>query len=206
MPGKSSGGGCTMPGRTLVSSNREAVIAESWQRTLSGYPDLYRPPGLSCILAECKYRKLRAFRSGAANRRRRGRPDARRSHMSIFQEWLCFGLERQKEELEEYFSGLEGDRREIVANWLTLEPYEQLGSRRIARRRKEALLRRSGGRSRTGQDRIRRRFSGSRLIATPITWPITSISPGNAKFRMGASEAGSEIRLMVPSLTLHQRQ
>ncbi len=32
-------------------------------------------------------------------------------------------LQRQKEELEEYFSGLEGDRREIVANWLSLEPY-----------------------------------------------------------------------------------
>ena len=47
----------------------------------------------------------------------------RRSHLSIFQEWLCFGLEQQKQELEEYFSGLEGDRREIVANWLTLEPY-----------------------------------------------------------------------------------
>jgi hypothetical protein len=43
--------------------------------------------------------------------------------MSAFQEWLCFGLERQKEELEEHFSALEGDRREIVANWLTLEPF-----------------------------------------------------------------------------------
>jgi hypothetical protein len=47
----------------------------------------------------------------------------RRSHLGVFQEWLCFGLEQQKEELEEYFSGLEGDRRQIVSNWLTLEPY-----------------------------------------------------------------------------------
>ena len=42
--------------------------------------------------------------------------------MSVFQEWLCFGLERQKEEVEEYFSELEGDKREIYRSWLTLEP------------------------------------------------------------------------------------
>jgi hypothetical protein len=47
----------------------------------------------------------------------------RRSHMTAFQDWLCYGLERQKEELEEYFSGMEGDRRETVANWSTLEPW-----------------------------------------------------------------------------------
>jgi hypothetical protein len=47
----------------------------------------------------------------------------RRSHLEVFQEWLCFGLERQKQELEQYFSELEGDKREILANWLSLEPY-----------------------------------------------------------------------------------
>jgi len=41
----------------------------------------------------------------------------------VFQEWLCFGLERQMQELEQYFSELEGDKREILANWLSLEPY-----------------------------------------------------------------------------------
>jgi len=47
----------------------------------------------------------------------------RRSHLTTFQEWLCFGLERQKEELEAYFASLEGGRSEILANWLTLGPY-----------------------------------------------------------------------------------
>jgi hypothetical protein len=32
-------------------------------------------------------------------------------------------LERQKEELESYFASLEGDRREILSNWLVLGPY-----------------------------------------------------------------------------------
>ena len=47
----------------------------------------------------------------------------RQNHIQLFQEWLCFGLERQKQELEEYISDIEGDRREVVASWLSLEPY-----------------------------------------------------------------------------------
>jgi len=47
----------------------------------------------------------------------------RRSHQEIFQQWLCFSLERQKEELEAYFSELSGDRREILSNWVHLGPY-----------------------------------------------------------------------------------
>ena len=44
------------------------------------------------------------------------------SHAAVFQEWLCFELERQKQEIEEYFSGLEGHIREVLAAWLKLEP------------------------------------------------------------------------------------
>ena len=43
--------------------------------------------------------------------------------MSVFQEWLCFGLEQQKEEIEAYFSGLQENQREIIANWSALEPW-----------------------------------------------------------------------------------
>ncbi len=41
----------------------------------------------------------------------------------MFQQWLCFSLERQKAELETYFAELDGDRREILSNWLHLGPY-----------------------------------------------------------------------------------
>ena len=47
----------------------------------------------------------------------------RRSHLEVFQEWLCFGLERQRDELEEHLSSLKGNTREIIATWLSLEPY-----------------------------------------------------------------------------------
>jgi hypothetical protein len=47
----------------------------------------------------------------------------RRSHTSVFQEWLCFGLERQKQELDEYLSELEGSKSEIISGWVAVEPW-----------------------------------------------------------------------------------
>ena len=47
----------------------------------------------------------------------------RRSHIDLFQQWLCFGLERQRRELDDYLADLEGDKREIVYTWLSLGPY-----------------------------------------------------------------------------------
>ena len=109
--------------RRLVASNREAVIAESWQRTLSAIPTLIGRVAYLSSLRNVHTGIYEHF--GLAQRVGEGEVDRilRRSHMSVFQEWLCFGLERQKQELEEYFSGLEGDRREIVSNWVTLEPW-----------------------------------------------------------------------------------
>jgi hypothetical protein len=106
-----------------VSANRETAIAESWQRTLAAIPTFI---GRLAYLASLRNVNTGSYEHfGLAQRIGEGEVDRtlRRSHVTIFQEWLCFGLQRQKEELEEYFSGLEGDRREIVANWLSLEPY-----------------------------------------------------------------------------------
>ena len=106
-----------------MNSNRGDVIAETWQRMLAGIPTF---PGRIAYLAS-----LRNIHSGVYEHmglaQRIGEDDTdmllRRSHLEIFQEWLCFGLERQKDELEEYFSGLPGDKREIIATWLSIEPY-----------------------------------------------------------------------------------
>ena len=100
-----------MPGRILVSMNREGAIAESWQRTLATIPTLI---GRLAYLSSLRNVNSGSYEHvGLAQRIGEGEVDRllRRSHMNIFQEWLCFGLERQKEELEEYFSSLDGDRR-----------------------------------------------------------------------------------------------
>jgi hypothetical protein len=106
-----------------MTSEKRAMLAESWRRTLEG---------LGTVFARLAYlASLRNVNSGAYEHfglaQRVGADEVDRlirlSHLEVFQQWLCFGLERQKEEVESYFSGLEGDRREILSNWLHLGPY-----------------------------------------------------------------------------------
>jgi hypothetical protein len=106
-----------------MTPHREAVAAETWERTLSKIPTVLGRLAYLGSLRDANTGSYQHF--GLAQRIGEGEVDRliRRSHLGVFQEWLCFGLEQQKEELEEYFSGLEGDRRQIVSNWLTLEPY-----------------------------------------------------------------------------------
>jgi hypothetical protein len=109
--------------RSRVNANRETAAAESWQRTLSAIPTVI---GRVVYLSSLRNTHTGSYEHvGLAQRIGEDGVDriVRRSHVSVFQEWLCFGLERQKEELEEYFSELEGDKREIISNWLALEPW-----------------------------------------------------------------------------------
>jgi hypothetical protein len=109
--------------RSRVNLPRETAIAESWQRTLSAIPTLI---GRVAYLASLRNVNTGSYEHfGLAQKLGEDEVDRilRRSHMTAFQDWLCYGLERQKEELEEYFSGMEGDRREIVSSWSTLEPW-----------------------------------------------------------------------------------
>jgi hypothetical protein len=106
-----------------VNANRETAAAESWQRTLAAIPTLI---GRVAYLSSLRNVHTGSYEHvGLAQRIGEDGVDRllRRSHIGVFQEWLCFGLEKQKEEVEEYFSGLEGEKREIVSNWLSLEPW-----------------------------------------------------------------------------------
>jgi hypothetical protein len=47
----------------------------------------------------------------------------RQSHAQVFEEWLGFPLERQKQDLESYLAGLEGAVAAVLANWARLAPY-----------------------------------------------------------------------------------
>jgi len=106
-----------------MPSDRQAVLEESWRRTVAGISTLL---GRLAYLASLRNQNTGTYEHfGLAERIGAAEVDSlvRRSHLEIFQQWLCFSLERQKEELEAYFSTLEGDRREILSNWLVLGPY-----------------------------------------------------------------------------------
>src|SRR4051794_1796694 len=101
----------------------ELLLADSWRKTIRGIPTL---------LGRLEYlSSLRNAHSGQYEHfglaQRVGASDAdmllRRSHTEVFQEWLRLTQAEQKAVAEEYLEGLEGDRREIVSNWLALRPY-----------------------------------------------------------------------------------
>lgn len=50
----------------------------------------------------------------------------RASHETTFAEWLVFGLEHQKADLDFYLSQLTTQKRRTVETWLRLRPYRNL--------------------------------------------------------------------------------
>ena len=106
-----------------MPTDRQAIIEESWRRTVGAIPTMV---GRLAYVASLRNANTGIYEHfGLAER---VGPDEvhrliRQCHLEIFQQWLCFNLERQKDELETYFSELEGDRRKILSNWLGIGPY-----------------------------------------------------------------------------------
>ncbi|MEP6716880.1 MAG: hypothetical protein ABJC09_15015 [Terriglobia bacterium] len=106
-----------------MSPEKEAALEDSWRRTLARIPTVLGRLAYMASLRNTNTGQYEHF--GLAQRIGSADVDRliRRNHHELFQQWLCFGLQRQKEELEEYLEGLEGDRREIISHWLSIEPY-----------------------------------------------------------------------------------
>jgi hypothetical protein len=50
----------------------------------------------------------------------------RKSHSEAFVEWINYGLEQQKADLDLYLSALSTDRKTVVETWLRLAPYRNM--------------------------------------------------------------------------------
>lgn len=106
-----------------ISPEFEAAVSENWRRTLDQIPTVI---GRLAFLASLRSAATGAYEHfGLAQRLG---PEAasdllRRIHLEVFETWLCFGLERQKEEIEEYLGTLGSDRREILWSWLHVKPW-----------------------------------------------------------------------------------
>lgn len=106
-----------------MAPERDSPVYETWQRTLGQISTVLGRLAYLASLRDANTGSYRHF--GIAQRYGETETDRilRRSHMDVFQQWLCFGLEQQKSEVEEYFAELGGEQREILANWLQLHPY-----------------------------------------------------------------------------------
>jgi hypothetical protein len=50
----------------------------------------------------------------------------RQSHLNCFAEWLAFGLEEQKADLDLYLAGINSDKKTILETWIRTRPYRNL--------------------------------------------------------------------------------
>jgi hypothetical protein len=50
----------------------------------------------------------------------------RQSHLQCFSEWLAFGLEEQKADLDLYLAGIDSDKKTILETWIRTRPYRNL--------------------------------------------------------------------------------
>jgi hypothetical protein len=107
----------------LPQQPAESLLTESWNRTLNGIPTVF---GRLAWLASLRNQNTGAYEHfGMAQRSTPAEVDriVRNSHLQIFQQWLRSPLNRQKQDLTDYFDDLGLERGEVLANWLSLSPY-----------------------------------------------------------------------------------
>ena len=101
----------------------ETPAAELWRRTLSQIPTVF---GRLVYLASLRDANSGIYEHhGFAQRftQREADKALRRSHANTFESWLHFSLEQQKDDLEIYLSGLDQDRKMVLANWRAFPPF-----------------------------------------------------------------------------------
>ena len=115
-----------MKGGNISAALDRSAASDLWRNTLSQIPSVfgrlvylaslrnpnsgrYEHHGLALIFGEDEANKA-----------------LKKSHSQLFAEWLAFGVEQQKADLDLYISGLLEDKRTVVETWLKLAPYHNL--------------------------------------------------------------------------------
>jgi hypothetical protein len=100
-----------------------SAAADLWRNTLSQIPTTF---GRLIYLASLRDQNTGTYQHhGLAQLFGSEETDQtlRQSHQQTFSDWLCFNLEQQKDDLEDYLDQLNEDKKTILATWIRLCPY-----------------------------------------------------------------------------------
>jgi hypothetical protein len=108
------------------SSLERGAAADLWRNTLAQIPSVFgRLVYLSSLRDQNTGRYEHHGMSQIFGEEEADRA-LRESHAQTFADWLCFGLEQQKADLDLYLSAFEGNKRTILETWIRLAPYRNL--------------------------------------------------------------------------------
>ena len=108
------------------ANESRAAVSDLWQNTLSGIDSVFgRLVYLSCLCNQSsgRYEQFRLTQVyGLAETDRA----MRAAHRKIFSEWLCFTLQAQLMDLEDYLGSRAIDRRRVLRAWECQAAYRAL--------------------------------------------------------------------------------
>ncbi len=103
-----------------------APATDLWRHTLARVPTLF---GRLVYLASLRNLNSGLYEHGGLAQMfgdEQASETLRRSHLQVFQDWLCLNLEQQKADLQEYLGELPGPPAAVLREWLQLAPYRNL--------------------------------------------------------------------------------
>lgn len=95
-----------------------------WRHTLEQIPSLFGRLSYLASLRNLNSGQYEHF--GLAQRFDAAEADRvlRESHVQIFNQWLSYGLQDQKLDLEEYLNSVDAELAAVIANWIRVAPYQ----------------------------------------------------------------------------------
>lgn len=110
--------------------------ADLWRNTLERIPTVFCCLQYLGSLRDANTGEYRHFGLSQRFSEQEAGAAMRDSHFKLFADWLEFNLEKQKDELQEYLNGLEGDSKTIIENWIrsnSLQSCLPSGTREVER-------------------------------------------------------------------------
>lgn len=102
------------------------AASDLWRHTLSQIPSIFGRLVYLSGLREMNSGRYEHHGLALVFGQRESERALKESHHTAMTEWLNYGLEHQKADLDLYLSGLTVDKRTVLESWLRTNPYRNL--------------------------------------------------------------------------------
>jgi hypothetical protein len=102
------------------------AASDLWRHTLSQVPSVFGRLVYLSGLRESNSGRYEHHGLALVFGERESDRALKESHKTAMEEWLNYGLEEQKADLDLYLSGLTVDKRTVLESWLRTTPYRNL--------------------------------------------------------------------------------